>query len=52
MIVSDELDRIWKKGIMDYFKALTQHFPEGAEENHDTTKPVSRADIRDMTINA
>jgi hypothetical protein len=41
MILNDELER--KENIMVYFAVLSQHFPGGNEENHETS--VKIADI-------
>jgi hypothetical protein len=34
MIVNYELERMWKKMAVAYFKILSQHLPGGCEENH------------------
>jgi hypothetical protein len=33
MIVNNELDRMWKKVAMAYYKIVTPHWPEGTKEN-------------------
>jgi hypothetical protein len=38
--MDDELDRIWKKAVVAYFKAVFQHCPRGTEKRRE--KPLSR----------
>jgi hypothetical protein len=32
--MNDELERMWNEGVVAHFKVLSQHLPEGTEENH------------------
>jgi hypothetical protein len=34
-LMSGELEEIWKKAIVPYFKVPSLHFPRGTEEDHD-----------------
>jgi hypothetical protein len=37
--MNNELEKMWKEVVMAYFKILSEHLPEGTEENH--VKPQS-----------
>jgi hypothetical protein len=45
--VSNELDQTWKEEVVVYFKALSQYFPVGTEENREETRD-SRSPDRDL----
>jgi hypothetical protein len=32
--VNDELEKMWKEVIVDYFKAISQNFCGGTKDNH------------------
>jgi hypothetical protein len=34
-ILSNELERMWEKEVLAYFRALYQNFPGEIEENHE-----------------
>jgi hypothetical protein len=36
MTLNDELKRIYKEGVVPYFKVLQKHLPGGTKENHGT----------------
>jgi hypothetical protein len=35
MIVGNELERMWKEAVVVQFRALSRHFHEETEENHE-----------------
>jgi hypothetical protein len=36
LLMNDELERIWKKAVLVYFKLLSQHLSGGTEEYHES----------------
>jgi hypothetical protein len=44
--VNDQLERMWKKAVVAYFKVLSRHSPGGTEENHEILSQDSRCPVR------
>jgi hypothetical protein len=48
--VNDELEKMLKEAVVVYFKALSQHFPGGTEENHENVINDSRSPGQDFYL--
>jgi hypothetical protein len=48
--VNDELENMLKEAVVVYFKALSQHFPGGTEENHENVSNDSRFPGQDFYL--
>jgi hypothetical protein len=41
LLVNHKLERLWKKGVMTYYKLWSQNLPRGTEENNKNLRMAS-----------